>query len=338
LDSSENFSKGRHGICTVKGRGCTMTAPISIFVFSFNRGIFLENCLSSIELCASDLPVTIIDDGSTDPDTIKTLSRLSQKYEVILPKAKESEAKTGGLYANMNHALKMAHSNGISRALFIQDDMQFVRKITHEDFNVINRFFQLNENCIQFQTCFRRLDVKRKLETSCYTDKSNSALLIKDDMQKGKDNFSATGVFDVDRSLNLLGSFVVGEGANSSLCRERGIKKPYSLFPFMNWLPYPTSHRGKVRKLSHRLIEYLGGSGFHPITYMSDAEIDYLFSRDPLSIPLAEEWLFSKSSPRHDLWSTAGGEYNLVARGSIAGRFFVFIKSLVQLKKGKTNE
>ena len=312
-----------------------MMPSLCVFVFSFNRGIFLENCLHSIEQCLNGVKTVIVDDNSTDPDTRERLSKLSERYEIFHPRPHEAEIKTGGLYANMNYALHVAHSRGISRVLFIQDDMQLVRKVGRRDFELIDRLFAQNENCIQFQTCFRRSDTTKMLEESCHVDVSKSALMIKNDMEKGKDNFSATGVFDVERTRRLLGSFVVGEGANSSLCRERGIKKPYSLFPFMNWLPYPSSYRGKVRTIRHRVVEYLGGSGFHPIDYMEDTDIDRLFSRDPLSIPVAEEWLLSKSAPRNDLWSTAGGEYNLIARGGVAGKFWIFLKTSRQWTKYK---
>lgn len=303
-----------------------MSASLNIFVFSFNRGIFLENCLTSIERCAGELQTIIIDDGSTDPETIKALSKLSEKYEVIYPKEGQGERKTGGLYGNMNHAMALSRQRGFKRVLFLQDDMQLVRKLKQQDFDLIDRFFLVNKNCIQLQTCFRRSETKENLKATCYVDASKTALLIYDDMESGKDNFSATGIFDVARSGALLGSFVVGEGANSTLCRAKSIKKALSLYPFMNWLPYPTSYRGKARSFSHRIIERLGGSGFHPIEHMNEKDACRFIDRDSALIPFAEDWLICKTSPRSDRWSTAGGEYNLVARGGFWGNAFTFLR------------
>lgn len=312
-----------------------MSASLNIFVFSFNRGIFLENCLTSIERCAGELQTIIIDDGSTDPETIKALSKLSEKYEVIYPKEGQGERKTGGLYGNMNHAMALSRQRGFKRVLFLQDDMQLVRKLKQQDFDLIDRFFLVNKNCIQLQTCFRRSETKENLEAACYVDTSKTALLVYDEMESGKDNFSATGIFDVGRSRDLIGSFVVGEGANSTLCRAKGIKKAYSLYPFMNWLPYPPSYRGKVRSFAHRIVERLGGSGFHPIEYMTETDVGSFINRNPLSIPVAESWLTSKTSPRDDRWSTAGGEYNLVARGGFWGNAFTFLLQFKRSVRGK---
>lgn len=288
---------------------------VDAYVFSFNRGEFLENCLKSFRTCAPDIKVTVIDDNSTDPHTIDVLSRLQDEIQVIQPQNAQTETKTGGLYGNMNAALEIAHEANLKYVLFIQDDMQLVRSLRSIDFEMIENFFEFNRNVVQYQTCFRRRDTSERLGRLAFLDASKTAFFLPDDVEGGKDNFSATGIFHVSRMKERLDKFVIGEGANSERCRDLGIKKGLSSYPFMNWLPYPRSFRGKKRSATHSAVEYFGGAGFHPITIMQDSKIDSFLDKKASAVPVAEEWLSAPTAPRQDYWSTGGGEYNLVARG-----------------------
>ena len=290
----------------------------SIYIFSFNRGKFLQNCIASIEACAGDCVTTIIDDHSKDPDTIAVLSDLSQRYRVIRP-SDDSNEKTqatvlGGLYGNMNLAMKDAVTHDCKRVLFIQDDMQLVRPITDRDFKNIDDYLRANKNTFQISTTFVRSLNQPSFDEKHFLDDSRSAYLRYPDRERGKSSFCDTGVFDVERFRLLFKNFVVTEGANSSKARSLGLCCGSSVYPFMNWLPFPVAHRGKRHSILFNLLEKLGGSGYHPIELMQNSEIDDLLSRDPLILPIMEQYLSSPTSPRQDVWSTGGGEYNLKAR------------------------
>lgn len=305
-----------------------------IFVFSFNRGRFLAHCIASIEACVSGAQVIIIDDGSDDPRTLAQLEYLSSKYRVLGPtRSSDEEIKTGGLYSNMNLALNIAEARNERRALFIQDDMQLVRTVTGADCLFIDGFFDANPGAIQIQPCFRRRESLSRLVSCAFLDNSGSAFFLPSIAEKGKDNFSATGVFDIKRVRDFLGEFSVGEGRNSFRCRSLGIKKGLAAYPFMSWLPYPPSFRGRRRSIIHRSMEFFGGAGFHPIDMMSDDDSQRLLHRQPVTLPVVEDWLFSPSAPRHDRWSTGGGEYNLIARGGLIGAAY---NSLRKSKKSVT--
>lgn len=295
---------------------------IAAYVFSFNRGEFLENCLKSFRTCAPGIKVTVLDDNSTDPHTIEVLSRLQDEVQVIQPQNGQTETKTGGLYGNMNAALEIVHEANLKYALFIQDDMQLVRSLRSVDFEMIASFFEFNTNAIQYQTCFRRRNTSARLEKLAFLDASKTAFFLPDGAEEGKDNFSATGIFHVSRVKERLDKFVIGEGANSERCRDLGIKLGIASYPFMNWLPYPPSFRSKKRNTVHRALEHLGGAGFHPIEPMPSMTRESLLNKDPELIPIAEDWLSAPSAPRHDYWSTGGGEYNLLARGGVPATAF----------------
>ncbi|MEW5425234.1 glycosyltransferase family 2 protein [Amorphus sp. 3PC139-8] len=311
---------------------------LPIYIFSYNRGQFLQNCVSTIEQCAPESEVVVIDDNSEDVETIQILKNINARHRVIrVAEQSGSEFKTGGLYGNMNLALSLAEASQIQLVLFIQDDMQFVRALKEFDLERIISFFEMNRNVIQYHSVFSRADSVEKVQKFAQLDKARAAYLLPGAVAVGKDNFSAVGVFHVGRVRQFLGSFSVGEGVNSKRCRDIGIQRGIGAYPFMNWLPYPSSYRGKRRNIMHRIVEFFGGAGFHPILQMPKELEEKLLSRDPSVVPVAEEWLTAPTAPRHDLWSTGGGEYNLIARGGVPAlafralrrvkRFFVAARS-----------
>jgi glycosyltransferase involved in cell wall biosynthesis len=293
----------------------TQNDQIAIFVFSYNRGRFLENCLKSILELMPDCPRYIVDDDSQDSFTIDVMNRFSDKFVILTPDTDHAaEAKTGGLYENMNHAVAIAKQARYNRALFIQDDMQIVRPFTERDYYFIEKYFASNEDCIQLVTTFIRTLSSRRFLKETALCQSQMAYFREKMFQRGKSNFSAIGLFDVNRVVEKFGSFVRGEENNSKKAMSLGIKCGYSVYPFMNWLPYPTSFRGRTRASTHRIMEFVGGSGFHPITTMDEDLMRRFFDRDPRQLPIMENWLSAPTAPRKKIWSTGGGEYNMMAR------------------------
>lgn len=301
---------------------------IGIFIFSFNRAEFLKNCIDSILHAMIQLPAVVIDDESDDCETLRVLDNLPGNFELMPSNIGIAEKKTGGLYGNMNIALQVCERRGFDYALFVQDDMQIVRRILPSELHGFETFFTENPEAIQLQTCFRRRESAERLAQTAELDATRSAFFIPDTCERGKDNFSAVGLFNVGRVRQWLGEFAVGEGENSVRCRELGIKQGIASYPFMNWLPYPSSFRGKRRNFLHRVTESLGGAGFHPINFMSNECAARFHEKDASIIPIAEDWLTAPKSPRHDVWSTGGGEYNLLARGGLPAAGFRMLRAL----------
>lgn len=305
-----------------------MATDFIIFVFSYNRGEFLENCIKSIELCASGVPVIIIDDRSTDADTLSVLRRLEMQYKVVLnDNAKDVEHKTGGLSGAMNKAMKIALKQGAEFALFIQDDMQFVRRLSQRDLREYSEYFSSTPNSIQLSTAFIRELSADTFEEDYEISEKAHAYLRKPNCERGKSSFSDTGVFHVRRFHELYHSFEVGEGGNSEKARGLGLVCGRSINPNICWLPYPNSYRGKQRSFQHRFFEYFGRSGFHPIEIMTEDEETRFLGRHPSIAPVMERFLSSPNSPRRDIWSTGGGEYNFVCYGGVFSRIFVGMRS-----------
>lgn len=298
----------------------TSELKLHIYVFSYNRGSFLRNCLDSLQECAPEYQVTVIDDGSKDNETIEVLNDWKDQHEIIVVNnAAAGDQKTGGLHNNMNYAFNHARKNRIKYILFMQDDVQLVRRIQNTDLQRAINFFRSNQNSFELSTTF----LKEKYQTwdkSRMTIDTSVQAYMREYVRKksgmpGCVGFSDVGLFEVDRFFKLFGDLESSEVANEMKARERGISLGFDVFPFMHWLPYPISHRGKKRTLYHRLVEIIAGAGFHPIQYMSKEEENKFLNRPQDVLPVAERFLISPTCPYARIWATEGGLDSLPPRG-----------------------
>lgn len=301
---------------------------LAIYLFSFNRGQFLGNCLESIRLCASDFETTIVDDNSGDPETRSILDSQRPYWRFLEPQdTSDSDHKTGGLYNNMRLAFKDAKKRNKSYVLFIQDDMQLVRRIEPEDLAAASDFFKSNTNSAELHTCFLKRYLHERDQATMGLDSSQQAYLRPSDYP-GFSGFSAVGLFSVTRFHDLFGELRRGEYANNEFAQTQNIQMGFARNPFMMWLPYPISHRGKKRNMQLHLVEGLAGCGYFPYETMTQERIKLLKNRPASELPLAENWLTCPNLSPTKYWSFAGGLSNLHARGGMRGQAGKILSSI----------
>lgn len=109
---------------------------LTVVVMSYNRGLHLEICLRTLNAHARGLRVVVVDDGSDDPYTNQVLD--AHAFETLRTE-KDNNARLGGLYKNMQTALKCINSRYI---LFLQDDSQLIRDLTAEDMQACEQAFE----------------------------------------------------------------------------------------------------------------------------------------------------------------------------------------------------
>ena len=304
------------------------TDNLAVYVFSFNRGVFLENCLNSLLACDIQAPVTVIDDQSDDVPTQEVLERFKADFRIVTAgKASMSEHKTGGLYNNMRFAFRDAMESGKQYALFLQDDMQLVRPILDSDLEAADSFFAANPNAAELHTCFMKRFFKDRDEKLAKLDASEEAYL-RPSSYPGFSGYSAVGLFDLKRFQELFGELQQGEYANNEFAQKNGLQMGISARPFMMWLPYPISHRGKKRHIPLKIVETIGGCGFYPLKIMPETAVERLLSRDRSIRPYAEDWLECPRLRPIPVWSFAGGLSNLLARGGIRGRIGALLQRI----------
>jgi hypothetical protein len=113
---------------------------VETFLFAHQRGRYLANCLRSADAVGWPGPITIIDDGSTDRASRAVLAQAERDGHRVIRQAGGANGAWGGLQRNMGLALELAESRV---ALFLQDDLQFVRSVTADE---IDRMAELVNN------------------------------------------------------------------------------------------------------------------------------------------------------------------------------------------------
>ncbi|MGQ8366712.1 glycosyltransferase family A protein [Glaciecola sp. 1036] len=290
-----------------------------IFVFSYNRGIFLQNCLESLKHCADGIDVTIIDDNSDDESTKTILASIPEKFgfELVHPQRQGGkEKRLGGLYSNMNFALKIAKNNDKSFCIFIQDDMQFVRSIQQDDLLNMQNIFHSDEHIIQIQSCFMKAESFHAYEQGMVLHESLECYSWKG-APEGKWYFSDVGVFNIAAFEKHHNTFAIGENLNNEIAQANKTKLVQYRKPFMMWLPFPKSYLRKNTKWKTRIIEKIAGCGFYPIEIFDHQQEQALSNNPKSTYPIAEHFLKVKGLEKYKIWGFSAGIINWYARGGI---------------------
>lgn len=259
------------------------------FVFSYNRGPFLGNCVESIVRCSPDSEIVVFDDQSDDPDTVRILKELSKNHRIV-SSGDDSGHKHGGLYSNMQSALDLVEGDEL--ICFTQDDTQVVRFLTDEDQRFIEACFSKHPDLGFISPAFiRGITLKRAGDNPFSYDAEMDAFFSRSSKR-------SAGVFYSDIFLSTSGRlrgngwvFGQGEPANQKQAKSKFTAMAYMRTPFLMWLPNGGAYRGKTKTLALRLAERSKHCGFYPFQYMTEKEIQTLMSCSPTRLPVAEDFL-----------------------------------------------
>jgi glycosyltransferase involved in cell wall biosynthesis len=301
---------------------------IPVYIFSFNRGRFLEIAVQSVKENFPSTSICIVDDNSDDPETIAVLENLRNSVEVFAHGDSRSADTTGSLHSNMNYALSLAEAAGAKLALFMQDDQQIVRRVTEVELDLMQTFFDL-ENCsFVLHTCFMKKGSDRGHQDKLkpYGDFFHRDPAVKTLLPWKGFGYSDVGIFSIPRCRETLGVLFEGEPRNMERAEQLGLQLGFLHVPFMHHLPFPISFRRKGRSFFARLADGLSGAAVHKFSTMSDESVQLMAARDRTSLAYAEDWLVAPTAPVAETWSIEGGMKNLVHRGGwrrkIAGLYF----------------
>ena len=256
-------------------------------IFSFNRGLFLKNCVDSIEACCPGAEVTIFDDDSDDPETKQVLSEVAQSHRVEQP-GNRSSHRLGGLYGNMQSALELYEQE--DTLCFLQDDTQLVRPLMEQDFQDIEAAFRDNPNLGFISPCFirgRTLDRGAEFEP----DPHQKLYFRKPDQRSSGCHFSALLITKPARLAAVGWQFGGSEPENDRQASQVLGPMGYLHAPFAMWLPEVPAYRGKKKTLGLKLAEKKRRCGFYPFRILSEDEAAALRQRDPGVLPKAEDFL-----------------------------------------------
>jgi hypothetical protein len=273
-----------------------MSNSCIVFVFSYNRGSFLANAVASVEKQMAGVSLVIIDDHSEDHDTKVILARLREKYPVLSPERhQENSVKHGGLYACMNLAMRTAEDQGACYAVFLQDDMQLVRRWQEKDWERVDSFFAGHQEVAQMSLIFFKHDDRGRRDRYTISDEGIAYFRLEEDWRNIA--FSDTGIFHLQRIRAVLPCLPAGELTADRRMRQEGYRLGFYAFPLMMFLPLPPTWRGKRRSPFCRLAEALGRVGFYPYEPMREGEVSRLLGRSLDELPIGDEWLEARGLP-----------------------------------------
>lgn len=259
------------------------------WVFSFNRGEFLANCVQSIERCAPQCPVTIFDDNSTDPATLDVLTTLATRHTVRRPAGNGATGKHGGLYANMQAAF--ADTPDTELFCFLQDDMQLVRTLEPAQ---IERFGTLLDGadlpCFLQPAFMKGADRKRHAGLVRFVASADAYHIDRHHHSAGA-WYSDILIGHAGRLRQVGWQFLPGEAANEQQSRQHLGQLLYLKNPFAAWLPNVPAWRGKTRTMGLRLAHRTANCDFHPLCILDTQQAAGFVARDPAQLPYAEDWL-----------------------------------------------
>ncbi|WP_169792275.1 glycosyltransferase family A protein [Pseudohongiella spirulinae] len=262
---------------------------MDIFVFSYNRGAFLQNCIDSLLRHARGSRICIVDDHSDCPDTRAYLASLPAGVELIYGQVKDG-ARHGGLYNNMQRALDNCQDELI---FFIQDDMQVVRDIDDEDLRYINDFFTHYPDAAFLHPMFLRGRRNRRDKRITRLE-SGFPVYFREQPEK-KNHRDLTYVDGVIAHANRLKAanwqFVEGEAANANQAAPLFGKMGIWPFPVAMFLPEVPVYRGKHKTWAVSKAEQLAGTTPKAFIPMSQEDTSRLRARDLRELPVAEDFL-----------------------------------------------
>lgn len=303
------------------------------FVFSYNRGPHLKNCIESIETCAAGHPIIVYDDASEDPETRQILSQIGKHHEVRTRDDKGSGDQHGALYTNMQRAIESVANDSL--ICFLQDDTQLVRKIDDRDIQFLEGYFEKFPKAGFLAPVFqKRITRQRTLDRFVYReDRGVYVCEHRSKKQVAGVYYSDISVTRSDRLREVNWKFVAGEFDNEQQARASFLEMGYLYAPFAMWLPNPPAYRNKKKSLTFRLAEIVNKAGFYPFGIMDEEAVARLRTRPHSQVPIAEDYLEVTVPGLRSPWI-----YDPLRRYRILRKFAKFEAFLKRITAAKKSE
>lgn len=274
-----------------------------IAVMGYNRGESLKLAVDSIERHAPDVPLVVLDDGSTCLDTQAILRSMANRHRVLVSRAADDRVYLRGLHANMNAVLDLATREGFTSVFFVQDDQQIVRTLDPTFFDETTRAFRSDRAIVQvipifFKGFFPRAQLAERytvdVEHQFYHGRGGGLFGIAD-----------IGILNLSR-LNAAGfRFDTTENASSQTASRLRLRFVHSKNPVVMYTPWPATSRDHpevVRRLN---------LGVHPFEDMSESEAASFCARPIEILPVAEDFLRTREALRRPWWYTAINDFTI---------------------------
>lgn len=263
---------------------------VEVFVFSYNRWQFLQNCVKSAQRYVPNSSITIIDDHSDDISTQTLLQKLETEVAVRKPKQTDYR-RWGGFYQNINWVIQeLATAPWV---VFIEDDMQFIRPIDKRDLMNISNYFEKYPNTACLSIDFFKAEHRERNELNVEIDRNNKIYFLKNAAKayRGGIHFNSQTIVNIKRMREI--GFVY---ENDRQLNRLNIEKSFDrmgiyAYPLSMYLPSPPTIKNKNQSIIRRFVEKHYKTGFYPYEKMSNEKLERFLKRDISILPYAEDWL-----------------------------------------------
>lgn len=262
----------------------------TIAIFSFNRGGLLQNCVESCLSCFEGARIIVYDDDSDDLNTLEILQEFNaEKVDVRSTNYQKKRARHGALYRNMQRALSDCTTPYL---VFLQDDMQIVRRVEHATLETIASAFDDPDIAFIRTQFFKQMDVLRF--TPHFHEKSMEGLILPIGTYGECDidhSYCDVMVADVEKLRNVDWSFQRLERGNQHLAKAHFKYMPYLRKPFVFYCPEVPSYRDRKLYLASRIVQNQRQGQVIRYHTMTDKDTSRLENLHDGILPVAEDFL-----------------------------------------------
>ncbi len=262
---------------------------LEVAIFSYNRPVYLKNCVDSVLRNLPGVPIRIYDDNSDDPDMRAYLATLGP---MVVPSGESGVGRHGGLYANMAAAYASCRADYL---LMLQDDVQITRAVGPADLQDIAAIFAGDTRAAFLSVLFMRgrtmARYRRQLtaqpERGVYDMPADAA---PQHLPRRQAYFDIS-LWHVDRLRRANWAVAASEVDNIIRARQLFSTMPTMKNPFVFFCLEVPFYRNRGQTLAARIARRV--SGPHPKTFhdMSPAQAAAFWARDMAQWPVAEDWL-----------------------------------------------
>ena len=277
------------------------SVPLQVVITSYNRGRFLAHCVGTVEHCLPYAHVSIRDDESDDPETLRVLDRLEARHTVHRAPGR-GNGKHGGLYGHMQAALEAAEPD--APLMYLQDDVQVVRPVALTEISALAALFQAEPTLGFVSPAFIPVSGKGRSPDGDFDFTPETGMFWPEVSRRRSAGvyYSDVNVCLPARLRNVGWQFARREPECDALARQYFRNMAIPALPFVAWLPLVPAYRGKRKTWALRRAEQQRNAGFHPYRLLTPADTERLRARQPLSPPWAEAMLTLRDAALPQPW------------------------------------
>jgi hypothetical protein len=196
----------------------------------------------------------------------------------------------GGYWRNLQYAINLAKNEW---AIFIEDDMQFIRCLERDDYKYFDSFFKKFKNVGYLGIEFFKESNKDNDLLYTIIDKENDCYFFQDEAINYRGTLHCNNIGIINIKKMRIVNFELGneEQEHRDNAKRLFDKMRYYPYPLSMFLPFSSTTKNRKKTFTRILVEKYYRTGFYPYQEMSKEELDRFLKRDISILPYTSDWL-----------------------------------------------